>query len=212
MRLMVFGATGRTGVPFVRQAPANGHTVTALIRNADNLPTDIAENITAIEGNAMNPGDVERAFKEARADAVVSTLGPTKASPDDLMTKAAASIVSAMKANNVSRLVWMTGAGVPGDGDQPRLMNHVIKGALKLLSGKVLAQSEQAADTVRNSSLEWTIVRVPMLVDAAASGSYRVGRVGVGTGAKLIRADAASYILRLLENREDIGKSPVVSN
>ncbi|MFP4643350.1 MAG: NAD(P)-dependent oxidoreductase [Spirochaetales bacterium] len=212
MRLMVFGATGRTGQPFVRQALANGHTVTALVRNAVKIPTDIREKITVIEGNVMSSTDVAHAVGKSNADAVVSTLGPVKGSPDDLMTKAADSIVAAMKEHSVSRLVWMTGAGVPGDGDQPKFMDHVVKGLLKLLAGKVLVQSEHAAETVRNSGLEWTIVRAPMLTDAEPSGSYRVGRVGVGTGAKLIRADGAAYILTLVENGEEIGKSPVVSN
>ena len=212
MRMMVFGATGRTGLPLVRQAIAADHSVIVFVRDAARLPNDVREHVTVFEGDVMNPRDVRSAFEKSEVDAVVSVLGPAKGSPDDLMPKAADAILSGMSAHGVSRLVWMTGAGVPGDGDKPKLMNHVIKGLLTIISGKVLKQSENAAEAIRESGLEWTIVRVPMLVDGEASGAYRVGRVGVGTGAKLIRADGASYILRVLEENKEVGKSPVVSN
>ncbi|MGA7050796.1 MAG: NAD(P)H-binding protein, partial [Mycobacterium sp.] len=35
MKFLVLGATGRTGVPFVKKALDQGHQVTALVRRAD---------------------------------------------------------------------------------------------------------------------------------------------------------------------------------
>lgn len=38
MKIVVFGATGNTGLKFIEQALAKGHELTAFVRNADSLP------------------------------------------------------------------------------------------------------------------------------------------------------------------------------
>jgi putative NADH-flavin reductase len=216
MRIIVFGASGRTGIPFVDQALAAGHEILGFVRSRDKLPPELlgrpVRQMQVIEGDVLRPADVHRAFEGKRADAVVSVLGPTKSSPDDLLPAAARAIVSAMKESGVSRLVWMTGAGVPADGDEPKLGDHLIRSALRVFAPKALAQSQAAAHIIRTSRLEWTIVRVPMLQDGEGVGSYRVGRVGVGTGPRLIRADGAAFLLREVESPQHVHGLPVVSN
>lgn len=216
MTILLFGSTGRSGLPLVAQALEAGHAVTAFARDRTKLPSDLrekyAESLTLVEGDILQAAEVDAAFLAAKPDAVVSTLGPAKDSPDDLMSTAASHIIAAMRTHGVRRIIWMTGAGVPGEGDQPKLINHVIKALLKLLAGKVLAQSEAAVNEIRSTELDWTVLRVPILRDGKPTGGYRVGSVGVGTGPKLLRADGATFILRELEQPEHPRRSPVVSN
>ncbi len=216
MRIVIFGASGRTGIPLVEQALAAGHEVVSFARKAGKLPPSLADRaggrMEVVEGDVLTPADVNRAFEGKAPDAVVSVLGPTKGAPDDLLPAAARAIVSAMKAKGARRLVWMTGAGVPADGDEPKLADHLIRGALRLFAGKVLAQSQAAVDIVKTSGLDWTVVRVPMLVDGEPAGNFKVGRVGVGTGPKLIRADGAAFLLKEVESPEHVHRLPVVSN
>lgn len=216
MNILIFGANGRSGLPLLKAALRADHLVTAFVRSRSKIPAHLCEEfkecLTVVEGDVLVRSDVEAAFSTTPPDAVVSTLGPTKSSPDNLMPLASSNIISAMQSHGVRRLVWMTGAGVPGEGDEPKLINHIIKSMLRLFAGKVLAQSEAAVNEIRGSDLEWTVVRVPMLVDGEPTGAYRVGSVGVGTGAKLVRADGAAFILAELETRGYVGRSPVVSN
>ncbi len=210
MKLVIFGSTGGTGLPVVRQALDAGHEVVAFLRTPSKMPYNDT-SLTLVEGDAMHMADVERAITPD-TDAVISVLAPTKNSPSDMLPRAAQNIIDAMKNNGVQRLIYMTGAGVRVEQDQPGLIDHVIRFALKTMAGDVLKQSELGVEKVRNSGLNWTVLRAPMLTDADHSGDYRVGWVGVNTGPRLSRADAADFILSQLENEAYLHQAPVVSN
>lgn len=159
----------------------------------------------------MNLEDVQRAIP-VDADAVFSTLAPLKSSPPDMLTCAADHIMSVMQERGIMRLIYMTGAGVSAPQDQPNLINHIIKFALKTLAGDVLRQSEEAVEKIRLSNLDWIIVRAPMLTDSGYTGKIRVGWVGVNTGARLARADAASFMLGQVTSSDHLKQSPMISN
>ena len=209
MKLVVFGASGRTGVLLVQQALDAGHEVVAFVRNPSKMPIQ-HERLTMVQGDALNPDDVERAVKGG--DVVLNVLGHTKNTPRDLMTVSAQHIVTAMKKHGVKRLITLTGAGVGAPEDRPKPINHVIKFLLKTISPAVLADSERYVDVVKSSGLEWVVVRAPMLTGGARTGSYRVGWVGVNTGPRISRADVADFMLTLIQNSEKyLHKMPMVS-
>jgi len=210
MKIVIFGATGGTGRPLMDQALTAGHEVVAFVRTPSKVDTE-HECLSVVQGDVMNAADVERAIT-GDVDAVVSVIAPTKDGPKEVLSVGARNVIEAMDAAGVRRLVYMTGAGVDQPGDEPKLINHVIKFMLGLFAGDVLKHSEFAVEMVRASDLHWTVVRAPMLTDAPHSGDYRVGMVGVGTGPRLARTDAADFILSVLENESHIGEAPVVSN
>lgn len=94
MKLAVFGATGRTGLPLVRQALAKGYKVKALVRTPSKL-TIQDERLELVQGDAMNAADVERTIEGT--DAVLSVLDHSKGSPDDLQTVATRSALSSRR-------------------------------------------------------------------------------------------------------------------
>lgn len=209
MKLVIFGASGRTGIPLVQQALDAGHEVVAFVRNPSRMPVQ-HERLTIVQGDAMNADDVERAVKGA--DAVLNVLGHAKNTPRDLMTVSAQHIVTAMKKHGVKRLVTLTGAGVGAPEDQPKPINHVIKFLLRTISSEVLADSERYVEVVKSSGLDWIVVRAPMLMEGAHTGQYRVGWVGVNTGPRISRADVADFMLTLTQNGDKyLRKMPMVS-
>jgi putative NADH-flavin reductase len=210
MKIVVFGASGRTGIPLVKQALAAGYQVVALVRTLAKLPIQDSK-LTVIQGDVTNAADVERAI-QADCDAVFTALAPAKNADAPMLALAAQNILNAMQKANVRRLIWMTGAGVPAPEDQPKLINHLIKLALRLAAGPVLAKSEEAVNRVRRSDRDWVVVRAPMLVDGEATGKLRVGWVGVDTGPRLVRADGAAFMLSQLTNDSYLRRAPMISN
>ncbi len=208
MKLAIFGATGRTGRPLVERALAEGHDVVALARTPAKLPLADAR-LTVVQGDATDPAAVENVVRGA--DAVISVIGQAKGSPHDLQTAATRTIVNAMRAHGVKRLVSLTGAGVDAPQDRPTLMNHAIKLALKTLSGHVLRDAVGHVAIIQGSGLEWIIVRAPMLTEGARVGSYRVGWVGVNTGARIARADLADFLLKEVTDTTYLRQLPMVS-
>jgi putative NADH-flavin reductase len=208
MRLTIFGASGRTGLLLVEQALAAGHAVTGFVRDPTRL-TLRHERLTLVQGDATDPAPVGRAIEGA--DAVVSALGPVRGGPKAILAAATPHMLAAMARHGVRRLVSLTGAGVAAPEDRPKLMNHLIKFALTTLAGDVLRDGEEHARLIQASGLDWVIVRAPVLSDGPYTGRYRVGWVGINTGARISRADLAAFMLTQVTDPTYLHRMPMVS-
>src|SRR5690348_6182736 len=108
MKITVLGANGKTGVKLVKQALAEGVSVTGLVRQAG-----MAEdpNLTFVIGDATSADDVRRASRGS--DAIISVLG-TASLRSTLMTDAVKAVIAASKTTGVRRFILMSnlfGAG-----------------------------------------------------------------------------------------------------
>ena len=208
MKLVIFGASGRTGRPLVEQALQAGHDVVAFVRDPARLPLT-HERLQVVQGDVLDAGQVAQAIEGA--DVVLSALGHTKGSPDRVQTIATEYIVKAMQTHGVKRLISLTGAGVRDPQDKPKLVDRVIRGLLVLLQRNVLRDAEQHAEVIRRSGLEWVIVRGPRLTEGPHTGMYRVGSIGKNSGTQASRADIADFMLKQVTDTTYLGQAPVVS-
>ncbi len=213
MKIIIFGATGRTGLPLMTQALAAGHEVTAFVRNPNKIQIGHAK-LRIVRGDLDDAVGIEAAI--AGQDAVLSALGPIPAGRKDVMGVAFTNIIAAMQKTGVKRLISLTGAGVSQPGDEPKLINKFISLMLNLISKDTIIDSSEHARLVRDSNLDWTIVRVPMLTDVPANGpaerNVRVGMVGINDGMRIARSDVAAFMLKVLEDRSHIHAAPVISS
>ncbi len=206
MRITLFGATGKTGRHVLRHALEQGHYVRAYARNPQNIQTT-SDRLDIVTGEYTNTAAIASAIEGA--DVVISTLGPGKASPPDLMSFSAQSIVKAMSDNEVPRLIWMTGAGVKLPGDQFSLSRPIVRGLMKLVAASVLRDSEGAARIIQDSPVQWTIARAPILADAPSSGNIVISTAppkpkGVS------REDIALFLLSEAEQNNWINAAPFI--
>ena len=74
MRMIIFGATGKTGRELVLQGLEQGHEVTAFVRNPDKLHME-HPLLHIVQGDATSYNDVNQALAEKHYDAVFSALG-----------------------------------------------------------------------------------------------------------------------------------------
>ena len=167
------------------------------------------ERLRFITGDVSSRGRVAEAI--AGQDAVISALGPIKPVFDS-MTVGARRIIATMNEHGVRRLITLTGAGVQEPQDRPNPIGRVIVFLLKTLQPQVLADAVRHVEQVKASDLDWTIVRVPRLLDRPGTGQVRVGWAGVNTGPMISRADAATFMLDQIESRAHLRQSPMISN
>lgn len=109
MRVLIFGASGRTGQHLVRQALEAGHEVTAFVREPARLKMDHAR-LRVVSGDVTDAVRTEEAV--AGSEVVLSALGHTRTSAKDLQTVGTKNIVAAMHRHGVRRIVSLTGAGM----------------------------------------------------------------------------------------------------
>ena len=207
-KILVLGATGGTGRLIVSQALARGHEVTALVRSP--------EKASALNGARLVIGDVrdEKTLREALKgqDAVVSALG-TPASPFrevTLLSTATRALVDAMKAEHVSRLVSITGLGA-GDsaGHGGFLFDNLI---FPVLLKKVYADKNRQEAIIRDSGLDWILVRPTVLNDKPGRGSVRALTDLSGFhGGSIAREDVARFVLDQLHTEAWLHRSPLIT-
>jgi putative NADH-flavin reductase len=209
MRVAVFGATGRTGRLVVEQLREEGHEVVAFARDPSKILEGHDERLRVVRGDVLDAVAVEEAVEGA--DAVLVALGHTKTSTRDVQARGMENIVAAMRKHGVRRLVSLTGAGVRDPKDEPKVVDRAITGLLKLLQRDVLEDAERHAGILRDSDLDWTLVRAPRLVDGERTGEYRAGYIGKDSGTKVSRADVADFMVRQLDDDEYLHRAPIVS-
>ena len=207
-KILVLGATGGTGRLIVSQALARGDEVTALVRSP--------EKASDLNGAKLIAGDVrdEEMLREALKgqDAVVSALG-TPASPlreVTLLSTATRALVSAMRAEHVSRLVCITGLGA-GDsaGHGGFFFDKLI---FPLLLKKVYADKNRQETIVRDSGLDWILVRPSVLNDKPGHRSVRaLTELSGFHGGGISRADVATFVLDQLHADAWLHRSPLIT-
>lgn len=204
MRLTIFGATGNTGGRLVRHALAAGHTVTAVVRGEHQLPDH--PQLRVVVADVLNSADITAAIQGA--DAVLDTIGSRDSGPTSICTDAALSISKAMESVGVQRLVITSNsARIAGPGDDWFTRFIVKPLILRPLLRHSLADMAAAEQAVRDSALDWTIVRAPQLTDNPAKSRYRsaVDR-NVTFGIRLTREDLATALLDLAADPRTIRK------
>jgi putative NADH-flavin reductase len=209
LKIAVFGASGKVGRHLLDQALERGAEVTVLLRDTSKPTTQRHERLKVVQGDVLEPTDVEQAVMGS--DVVVSVLGHTKTSPKNVLTEGMKNIVAAMKKHGVRRLVSLTGAGVRDAKDEPKLVDRLIGSLLKILQRDLLEDSIGMAQVIRESDLEWVIVRAPVLVEGEKKGEYRIGYVSKESGTKLSRADVADFMLKQTTDVTYLHQAPAVS-
>jgi putative NADH-flavin reductase len=214
MKLTIVAATGGIGRQILDQAVAAGHEVTAVVRNPKNLSQPVPA-VTADLAAGVDPAVLESAL--GGADAVLSGLGPRSNAEAGIASRGTRAIIAAMQATGVRRLVVVSAAPIgtvpsPGRPEPPRhdpgdgfFMRHLFSHVAKTLFREHYADLAVMEDLVRDSGLDWTLVRPPRLTDGPLTGRYRTafGR-NIRGGWKVSRADVADYMLRVLDQPETI--------
>jgi len=193
MKLLVVGANAGTGREIVKQALEGGHDVTAFVRN----PAKFAlshERLAIARGDVMDAASVESAVRGQ--DAVLCALGHKRwLGPSKILSEGTRNIVHAMETHGVKRLVVETALGV-GD-SVGRLGLYYTLFTIPFILPFYWHDKGRQERVVRESSLEWVIVRPGQLTNGRKRGIYRHGpRAGNFVwSVSISRADVADFML-----------------
>jgi putative NADH-flavin reductase len=207
MKVIVFGASGATGRELVKQAVAQRHLVTGFVRNPARF--DIAHPSVRVEqGDVADRVAVERAIRGH--DEVICALGGSsllKRNP--ALVVGVHNIIVAMEQAGVRRLVYLSNDAVS---DARSHMNVFRRYLVTILLRNVAADHELNESMIKQSKLDWVIVRPPLLTRGERTGSYRSGDHVEPKSffPRISRADVAQFMLRQLSDDTFLHGTPVV--
>ncbi|MDN3023113.1 NAD(P)H-binding protein [Streptomyces sp. S.PB5] len=207
MRIVVFGANGPTGRQVVEQAVEAGHMVTAVTRRPESFPVRGA-GVRVAGADVHDPAAVERAV--AGQDAVISALGvPYGREPVTVYSAGITHIIRAMHVHGVRRLVCVTSTvlfGTPAPGENFLFRKVLEPSIMRFMGRTVYEDMRRMEEVVRESGLEWTVLRPGGLFDADAVSAYEVGTARL-PGRYTARPDLARELLRqAVEERGHVGE------
>ena len=199
MNIIVFGATGSSGKQIVQQALKAGHIVTAIARNPDDI-TISHNNLIIIKADVLNQETFSNAMQNQNA--VLSALGSRNRKPTKLFSEGMQNISIAMNKHSIRRVICISASAIE---TSPKL-NFFIKTATKILQRifknpyNDMLRMEQL---LKQSNLDWTIIRPPRLTNSAITKNYRFAiNDWLKDCTRISRADLAHFMLQHINDKK----------
>jgi uncharacterized protein YbjT (DUF2867 family) len=135
----------------------------------------------------------------AGRDAVLSGLGARSRKDAGVATRLTRTVLRAMEAEGVRRLLVVSAAPVGPEPEGAGLPDRAVRGLVSAILKDVYADlREMEAELVR-SGTDWTVVRPPRLQNKPLTGSYRTVVGGFPAKGRFIaRADVAHAMLAMV--------------
>ena len=211
MDVVIFGANGPTGRLATGAALAAGHSVRVVTRHPGTFP-DLAGDLRVIAGDVFDPAAVEAAV--VASDAVISALGvPFARDPISVYSVGIDHIVEAMGRQGVKRLIAVSSSTMEPDPDQEggivfrKVLQPYVVGTL----GRTLYDDMRRMEArLRESDLDWTVVRPSGLFHAGEVTSYRVAERHL-PGRFTAREDLADLLVRELDDSDHVRRAIAVT-
>lgn len=207
-KVLIFGATGGTGLELVKQCLELGYEVSVFVHNNAEALGDLINKVTVYTGDAKDFEIVNSAI--VGKDAVMVALGAILGKKDAILARSTANIVRSMQENNVKRLVVETGAALVED---KKLLPAVWRVMPSLPPMKSMFDDKAIQEKiVKNSGLDWVIVRPANLTNGVLTKNYRADEaLKLHVSSKISRADVAHFMVEQLIYNEWLYKPVMVS-
>lgn len=205
MKIAVVGANGRSGKAFVDAALKAGHTVRAGVYSYNNFVA--THTLEVMQCDATSELDVTHLIQGQ--DVVVSFIGHVKGSSATVQTDAMKVLVRVLEQAGPKRIVSLTGTGVRFPGDRISFIDYVLNFAVRFIDPARVSDGITHAEVLKNSKLDWTIIRVLKLEDINPS-AFTLTEHGP-TKWYVSRTVVAKAVLEVLEQDSFIQKAPIIS-
>lgn len=192
-KVIVFGATGNTGLCCTQAALKLEYEVTAFVRDPARLPEELSSKVTVKTGDVLDSKAVDEAVQGQ--DAVVILLGTRNdLSPTTVMSEGTKNIVAAMKKHGVERVSGCLSA-----------FNFREKSAVPERFFPILEDHERMLQVLKGSSLKWVAVLPPHITGDENAGDVIVEH-GSSPGPRVSKHDLGHFMVSCLSSDENLYK------
>jgi len=213
MKLVIFGATGFSGKAILAEALRKGYEVSILVRDASKVQIK-HKNLTIIEGNVLNPQTVASVLQHLEAVIQCLGIGGTgDGKANSFVSDATKIIVEEMQKQNISRLIAMSNFGAGNSiAFLPWFFRKLILPYFMKWLKVIIDDKNRMEPIIMNSSLDWTIIRCPNIIDKAAKNNCLASLDGKGLRLSVTLPDMAVFMVDQLDKDDYIKQAPCISN
>jgi len=215
MRILILGATGRTGKLLLKTALEEGFEVNCLSRNSSRIQP--AEKLQVFEGNPANAGELEKAMQGC--EYVLNVLNISRTSdfpwaklrtPSNYLSELMQKLIPLAEKQSIKGLIICSAWGVAETKkDIPFWFRWMIDYSN---IGVAYRDHERQEELLSRSSLNWTIVRPVGLTNFRSKENIRVSLNNTPKPSLMIsRMSLAKFLLQCIREDKFSRKKPVIS-
>src|SRR5262245_5024588 len=208
MKVLVLGATGGVGQHIIRLGIKRGLELTALVRHPRKLKSWEGQ-VRVVKGDALDEDATNRAV--LGQEAVIYAIGVTTFGRTTLFSESTRILIGSMERNRVKRFVCITGVGA-GDskGHGGFLYDRIV---FPLITKREYEDKDAQEALIRQSSLDWTIVRPAMFREGAASRNHEVVTDLRGvTLTRISRPEVGAFVLDQVTDSQYLRKAVFIGH
>ena len=146
-------------------------------------------------------------------DVVIQTLGVRLGDlfrPVHLFSDATRVLIAAMRTQGVKRLICVTGFGA---GDSRASISWLQLVPFQLVFGRAYEDKSLQERLIKESGLEWTIVRPGVLSGGPRTGRYKIlAETAQWRNGIISRSDVAEFLVRQIEDQTYMRRAVVLVN
>ncbi len=203
--ILLIGATQGTGLEAARKLASDGTRIRVLARNIAKARENYDETVPLVKGDLQDKGQPAEAFEDI--DHIIFTAGVTKRPcSEDLIVSTEFEgmkrvLAAAKAAGFCGRFAFLSSIGVENPNWASALLNKIKGNALKWR----LAME----DLIRESGIDYTIVRAGYLMNSVSNKRIQLGQndLALQLRYRIGRKEAARVLVESLRHEEAGGKT-----
>lgn len=203
----VIGATGKAGKYLVKQLLEDGYSVKAMVRKPEAYPLT-HPSLEIIEGDIQDMLSLQKTL--LYCNTVLSTLGQLKDEPL-ISAMAAQNILTVMNEYAIQRYIFVCGMNIDVPGDRKSEQNVAKSDWMRNTFPDVVADKQTAYDIVAASGADWTMVRVPMIIQSNEKSGVTTSLEDC-PGENISTANLADFLVSQITDKQYLGKSPFAAS
>jgi putative NADH-flavin reductase len=216
MKILIIGATGRTGRLIVEEALKQGYDLNVLVRDKNKMPFS-SKSIKVYQGTPTSRTDLAAAMQGC--DLIISALGIVRASDapwsklitaKNFISESIKNAIAEADQQNLKRLITISAWGV---GETKKQVPFWLRWLIDYTNmGPVYAEHEKEEKLLANSDLNWTAVRPVALSDSKKTKALKVSLNNFPKPSlQISRQSVAKFIVDIVKSDKYDRKSPTIS-
>jgi putative NADH-flavin reductase len=216
MKLLIIGATGRTGRLIVEEALKQGYDLNVLVRDKNKIPFN-SKSIKVYQGTPTRQTDLAAAMQGC--DLIISALGIVRASDapwsklitaKNFISESIKNVIAEAAQQNLKRLITVSAWGV---GETKKEIPFWLRWLINYTNmGPVYEEHEKEEKLLANSNLNWTAVRPVALSDPKKIKTLKVSFNNFPKPSlQISRQSVAKFIVDIIKTDKYDRKSPTIS-
>jgi putative NADH-flavin reductase len=211
MKIAILGSTGFLGKVLLKKALDDGYQIKTLVRNPEKLDK-FKNSVDFIQGDIFEANNIEETVKGT--EVVISTVGPPHRNPKnpEKYKRAMENLVAELEKQNIKRFIHVGGAVHPGGENENWTMSRrLLRLFLNLTWKPGLVAKQLEWEVLKESGLEWTLVRPPQITKGGLTGKVIADEKNLAR-TKINVEDLSSFILDQINSKNWIRKAPLVAS